>query len=117
MTNCNRLHAKFDVAPDELKVESNVKFSQQNYAEVKTANIHGQLSTTGDSYSVAFWFKNDTKNDARPITAYLFSRAKLGDKQLPGDHLGIGGTHDKSRTGKLFVFNGNERKESIAGSP
>jgi hypothetical protein len=104
------------VAPDELKIESNVKFSAKNFAEVKTANIHGQLSTTGDSYSVAFWFKNDTKNDARPITAYLFSRAKLGDKQLPGDHLGIGGKHDKSRAGKLFVFNGNERKVSIAGS-
>ncbi len=110
------LHAKFDVAPDDLKIESNVKFSAKNFAEVKAANIHGQLSATGDSYSVAFWFKNDTKNDARPITAYLFSRAKLGDQQLPGDHLGIGGKHDPSRAGKLFVFNGNERKVSIAGS-
>jgi hypothetical protein len=110
------LHAKFDVAPKGLKIESDVKFSPQKFAEVKTANIHGKLSTTGDSYSVAFWFKNDTKNDARPITAYLFSRAKLGDKQLPGDHLGIGGKHDKSRAGKLFVFNGNQRKVSVAGS-
>jgi len=110
------IHARFDVAPKHLTVESDATFSSQNYATVKSANIHGKLAASGESYSVAFWFKNELKNNARPITAYLFSRAELGNKQLPGDHLGIGGSHDKSRTGKLFVFNGNEAKKSIGGS-
>ncbi len=111
-----QLHAKLDVVPDGLSVESPESFSADNYAAVKTTNIHGKLPASDEAYSVSFWFKNDTPNDQRPITAYLFSRAKLGDKALPGDHLGIGGTHEKSRTGNLFVFNGNVDKKSVAGS-
>ena len=42
-------------------------------------------------------------------------RAELGNKALPGDHLGIGGNM-KAVTGKLFIFNGNEKKTSIKGS-
>ena len=61
-------------------------------------------------------WKNELENNSRPITAYLFSRAKIGDKQLPGDHLGIGGSHDPNRTGKLFVFNGNTQKQSVGGT-
>lgn len=111
-----QLHAVLDEEPEGLTVESDVAFTPQNFAAVKTATIQGQLPESGDSYSVAFWFKNDTPINARPITAYVFSRAKKGDTQLPGDHLGIGGKHDTSRTGKLFVFNGNGAKQSIAGS-
>ncbi len=111
-----QLHAVLDAAPEGLTVESDAAFSPQNYAAVKTANIQGQLPSSGDSYSVAFWFKNDTPHNAQPITAYLFSRAKQGDAQLPGDHLGIGGKHDQSFTGKLFVFNGNDSKQLVAGS-
>ena len=91
-------------------------FSTDSFAAVKTTNIHGKLPNPKETYSVSFWFKNDTRNDQRPITAYLFSRAKLGDEALPGDHLGIGGTHEKLATGKLFVFNGNDGKQSAAGS-
>ncbi len=111
------LYAPLDVAPTGLQVEaaesSSESFSPENYAAVTASNLHGQLPKANESYSVAFSFKNDTPNTARPVTAYLFSRAKLGDKRLPGDHLGIGGAHDKSRTGKLFVFNGNDDKQSV----
>jgi hypothetical protein len=110
------VHAKLDAAPRKLTVPSDVRFSPQSYAKVKSATIHGRLPVADKSYSVAFWFKNDTKNNARPITAYLFSRGELGNRELPGDHLGIGGKHEKSRTGKLFVFNGNVAKQSVAGS-
>ena len=91
------------------------EFATGDFASVKDVALRGNFEECGDSYSVAFWFRNKIKNDARPITAYLFSRAAWGDKSLPGDHLGIGGNHEKSRSGKLFVFNGNGEKKSIAG--
>ena len=112
-----QLHVSLDVKPDQWKVESVEDFSEEHYASVKNSNLHGQLPETGDSYSVSFWFKNETPNLDRPITAYLFSRAQLGDKKLLGDHVGIGGKHETSRSGKIFVFNGNvENKKSVAGS-
>jgi cytochrome c553 len=99
-----------------LDIRSGAKFSTENFAAVKEADIRGSIVDAAEAYSVSFWFKNDLKNNARPITAYLFSRAKLSDKALPGDHLGIGGTHDKDKTGKLFVFNGNIKKQSVGGN-
>ncbi len=111
------LHANLDVKPVGLTVNAADAFSAKNYATVKTTNLHGSLPESGESYSISLWFKNDTPNAERPITAYLFSRAKLGDKKLLGDHLGIGGKHEPSRSGKIFVFNGNvENKKSVAGS-
>ncbi|QDT05671.1 Planctomycete cytochrome C [Rubripirellula lacrimiformis] len=110
------LHAKLDVPPRDLTVVGDVAYSTQDHMRVKNADLRGSLTTANDSYSVAFWFKNETGNLDRPITAYLFSRAKLDDKQLPGDHLGIGGKHDPSRSGKLFVSNGKIGKTSIAGT-
>ncbi len=109
-------HERLDVAPTQLIVESGATFSKAEFATVNTASLHGQFPDAVDSYTVSFWFRNNTANLARPITAYLFSRGPLGDKPLPGDHLGIGGAHDKSRSGKLFVFNGNQTKQSIAGT-
>ena len=109
------IYASLTEAPKTL--ESMVaKFDKQNFARVNNSSIHGQLPTSAKAYSVSFWFRNDMPNNKRPITAYLFSRAKRGDAGLPGDHIGIGGTHDSSRTGKLFVFNGNEKKQSLPGS-
>ena len=102
--------------PLDLEVRGEPQFDSSTFAKVnKTAFRKSFLETTTD-YSISFWFNNQLNNDARPITAYLFSRAKWGEKSLPGDHLGIGGKHESARTGKLFVFNGNEAKESIAGS-
>lgn len=102
--------------PGQLKPESELSFNQVDYAVVKENALQGEFPSDAESYSISFWFRNTLANDARPITTYLFSRAKLGDKALPGDHLGIGGKHEKAVTGKLFVFNGNEKKKSVKGS-
>lgn len=111
------IYERLIAEPVGLKVDGiKAEYSPDRFGAVEGARLDGEFPATGESYTVTFWFKNDTKNDKRPITAYLFSRAKLGDKQLPGDHIGIGGTHDRSRTGKLFVFNGNEKKTSIGGT-
>lgn len=104
------LHARLDVPPEGLQVEPSVTFTSESFAQLKKAHIRGELPDVGESYSVAFWFKNDLDNNSQPITAYLFSRGPFGNKALPGDHIGIGGKHDAARTGKLFVFNGNEEK-------
>lgn len=110
------VHAVLDVAPHELTVQPQATYSSETFASVKETTMVGKLASVEPSYSVSFWFFNQLNNNARPITAYLFSRAKLGDKSLPGDHLGIGGKHDKARTGRLFVFNGNAAKQSIPGT-
>lgn len=109
------IHQRLDHAPTLLKKTAKSNFSAGEFATVENARFEGELPRSLDSYSVTFWFRNTLKNNARPITAYLFSRAKTGDKQLPGDHLGIGGNHNKERTGKLFVFNGNDKKQSVSG--
>ncbi|TWU01701.1 DUF1553 domain-containing protein [Neorhodopirellula pilleata] len=110
------IHEKFNAPPQALIVPSEVTYSATTFATVKETTISGKLQTVDPSYSVSLWFFNRTNNDARPITAYLFSRAKLGDKSLPGGHLGIGGNHDKTRTGRIFVFNGNGAKQSTVGT-
>nr|WP_236649086.1 DUF1553 domain-containing protein [Rhodopirellula sp. SM50] len=110
------LHATLDSKPDALSLSREATFSAETFAEVNDTRFTGRFDQPTESYSVSFWFRNTVNNDARPITAYLFSRAALDDKTLPGDHLGIGGKHDKSRSGKLFVFNGNVKKTSIVGS-
>ncbi len=110
------LHCKLDSVPDGLTVTPDASYSTETFALVKDTTIRGTLPEKTSSYSVSFWFKNSLKNDARPITAYLFSRAKFGDKTLPGDHIGIGGNHESTRSGKIFVFNGNEAKKTLSGS-
>lgn len=66
-------------------------------------------------YSVEFWFWNALPTNARAVTGYLFSRGPDGDKDCPGDHLGIGGTHADAAPGCLFVYNGNTAKGLLAG--
>ena len=46
--------------------------------------------------------------DARPVTGYLFSRGQDGDMQAIGEHLGIGGTENDIRAGRLFFYTGND---------
>ncbi|NNM30431.1 MAG: hypothetical protein HKO57_12995, partial [Akkermansiaceae bacterium] len=67
----------------------------------------------GDTYSVAFWFRNSLPTRSRAVTAYLFSRGVDGMKDAEGDHLGIGGTH--AAEGKLIVYNGNRKGGLLAG--
>ncbi|KAB2660783.1 MAG: hypothetical protein DVB31_13425, partial [Verrucomicrobia bacterium] len=68
----------------------------------------------GPAYSVAFCFRNEAANDGRPVTGYLFSRGPDRAEGAPGDHLGIGGTHDHHE-GRLFFFNGNALNEVLTG--
>jgi hypothetical protein len=107
-------HGKFDSAPEFFSSVEKTNFSNESYAAVDNSRLVGEFAGPSKSYSVSFWFKNDMGNDKRPITAYLFSRAAEG-APLTGDHIGIGGTHDKSRSGKLFVFNGSTTKKSVVG--
>ena len=69
----------------------------------------------GESYTAALWLWNGLPHDARAVTGYAFSRGPDGDKAARGEHLGIGGTYRADLTGKLMLFNGNERDEVLAG--
>ena len=70
----------------------------------------------GADYEVELFFWNGLPNDNRPVTGYLFSLGPDGDASCPGDHLGIAGTAAASDVaGRLFVFNGNEKDETIVG--
>jgi len=72
----------------------------------------------GNDYSVEMFFWNGLPNDNRPVTGYLFSIGPDGDKNCPGDHLGIAGTAaGKDAAGRLFFFNGNEKNECLPGGP
>lgn len=66
-------------------------------------------------YSVSFWFWNSFPADVRPVTGYLFSRGKMGDKKAIGEHLGIGGTTKDTKPGRLFFYTGNEVGEIVTG--
>ncbi len=85
------------------------------YLPVVAADARARSEQVGGNYSVAFWFRNDLPLDARPVTAYLFSRGPAGDQAAPGDHLGIGGKH-RQNMGRLFFFNGNQRGQVVASA-
>jgi len=109
-------HIPLTALPEGVTIDRDATYSDQEFAAVKDTTFSSQLAEPARSYSVSFWFKNITNVVERPITAYLFSRSTMGDKTLPGDHLGIGGNFDKGRSGKLFVFNGNQSKQMVTGS-
>jgi hypothetical protein len=69
----------------------------------------------GDTYSLELWLWNGLPADARAIAGYFFSRGVDGDLDARGEHLGIGGTFRADLTGKLMLFNGNERNQVLAG--
>jgi hypothetical protein len=68
----------------------------------------------GNTYSVELWFWNGLPADARAVAGYMFSRGSDGDRAARGEHLGVGGTH-RDLTGKLFLFNGNDRDQVLPG--
>jgi hypothetical protein len=84
------------------------------YLPVVAIDAGARSEQVGGQYSVAFWFRNILPNDARPVTAYLFSRGPADNHAAPGDHLGIGGSH-KQNMGRLFFFNGNQRGQTLVG--
>lgn len=95
-----------------LRVEGSVSFSPGTFAAFSGGRLASRCEQLGGQYSVAFWFRNDLPNDARAVTAYLFSRGPDGDRAAPGDHLAIGGTHGRN-AGRLAFFNGNQRDQFL----
>jgi putative membrane-bound dehydrogenase-like protein len=79
----------------------------------------GRVSATVDKlevYSVEFFFWNGLSNEARPVTAYLFSNDFVNDPDGFGDHFGIAGTLDNfAHTGRLFVYNGKRLNQLLVG--
>ena len=70
----------------------------------------------GDEYTFETWCWNGLPIDNRPVTGYLFSRGS-GPTAAFGDHFGVGGTEKGAESrGRLFVFNGDDRYEMIAGN-
>ncbi len=68
------------------------------------------------AFSVSFWFRSNLANNARPVSAYLFSRGPDGDREAPGEHLGIGGNYRPAYAGRLLLYNGNARGQAQLGS-
>ena len=79
--------------------------------------MKSQIDLAAD-YTVELFFWNGLPNDNRAVTGYLFSVGPDGDKNCPGDHLGLSGTASRQETaGRLFFFNGNEKDECFSGGP
>lgn len=111
-----RLHAPLDAPQSGLAAESGVRFHGAAFAGFQGGRLHGNTASLGDAYSVSLWFKNTVPNDARAVTAYLFSLGQQTNESLTGDHLGIGGTHRAELAGRLILFNGNDKNEVAAGT-
>ncbi|MFP6691768.1 MAG: DUF1553 domain-containing protein [Pirellulales bacterium] len=108
-------HEPLNKNPERLAVEKGVAVTPDNYAKFTEGRLHAKLTVLGADYTVAFWFRNDTQNEARPVTGYLFSRGPNGGTGAPGDHLGIGGTASKT-SGTLFLYNGDRAKGILGGN-
>ena len=96
-------------------LEGSIIMRPDTFAEFTSGRVRSQHDKLGASYTVSLWFNNQQANDANPVTAYLFSRGKEGDKTAPGDHLGIGGTFNSEMTGRLFFYNGNAKEQTLTG--
>jgi putative membrane-bound dehydrogenase-like protein len=84
-------------------------------AHLAGGRLRATLPKLSRTYTAELWFWNGLPTDARPITAYLFSRGLDGDKRALGEHLGIGGTHSDVPAGHLFFYTGNDVGQVIPG--
>ncbi len=71
------------------------------------------IEELGGDYTVAVWFWNGLVTDAREVAGHVFSRGAHDDPDVPGDHLGIGGT--KGPSARLFVDNDGKGKTRLSG--
>lgn len=110
------VHARLDRKPEQLVIEKGVTISESGFAAVKEGRLRLEPRVPADNYSLSFWFRNDLANNARAITAYLFSHAVVGDEEQKGDHMGIGGTHEAGKAGKIFIWNGTKNDENAIGT-
>jgi putative membrane-bound dehydrogenase-like protein len=84
-------------------------------AHLAGGRLRATLPNLTRTYSAELWFWNGLPDNARPVTAYLFSRGLGGDKRALGEHLGIGGTHPDVPSGRLFFYTGNNVGQVIPG--
>ncbi len=77
--------------------------------------MRGPRLDLGPRYSISMWVWNGLPTDDRAVTGYFYSRGADGDS-AHGEHLGIGGTQDAAQTGRLILFNGNERNQVLVGT-
>ena len=110
------LHAPLTGPTQGLVSEKGVTMAPGTFARVEEGRLQAGSNLPPGNYSVSFWFRNDLDNTNRAITAYLFSNAVLGDKEQKGDHLGIGGTHQAGRSGKIFLWTGTREDENAVGT-
>lgn len=82
---------------------------------VAGGRLRAGMKEPGRTYSAELWFWNGLPDDARAVTAYLFSRGLDGDPRAHGEHLGIGGTNADVPEGRLFFYTGNEIGEVVPG--
>ena len=110
------LHARLDVKPEGVALQRGVTISDKTFAKLEDGRLAIDQQIPADTYSISFWFRNDLSNTERAITAYLFSHAADGDEGQNGDNLGIGGTHEAGRSGKLFIWTGKDKDENLQGA-
>ena len=83
-------------------------------AHLVGTDVQAIVPNLGDTYSVEFWFWNGLPNDARPVTARLFSSSTTsGAADNSGDQLQLGGT--EAATGQLAFSHGAARDYLLKG--
>jgi len=108
------LYEPLNAKPTKLTIEKGVAISPEQFATFTAGRLHAKVPELDKAYTIAFWFRNDLANNARPVTGYLFSRGSNGAARAPGDHLGIGGTSTQAN-GKLFLYNGDVARGHLGG--
>ncbi len=114
----NELHGIFEPGvalflPGAASESFSGRKTNNRCAHFAGGRMQAALKDPSGAYSVEMWFWNGLPNDARPVTGYLFSRGVDGRKNAPGDHLGIGGTHEAA--GRLIFFDGNGPSGLLVG--
>lgn len=109
------LHARLDAPVEGLHIGKGTTLSK-NFAKVDKGRLRVEKQLPADRYSVSFWFRNDLSNTARAVTTYFISHGEDGDKTQYGDNVGIGGTHEAGRSGKLFLWTGMKNDQSLKGA-
>ena len=105
----------FNKATGELQQSGTVDFNPVDFASFHSGRIAGKSEKLQNAYSFSMWFRSELQNDLRPVSAYLFSRGPDGDANASGDHLGIFGNYQSEYSGRLFIFNGNNKNQVVTG--
>jgi len=77
--------------------------------------LRARVPALGRRFTLELWLWNGLPPEARAVAGYFFSRGADGDTAARGEHFGIAGTHRTDATGRLILFNGNERGELLVG--